>query len=33
MKPSLGNAGINKLARVMQQRMKEVINPLLLDFG
>jgi hypothetical protein len=34
MKPSSSNAGINKLARVMQQRMKEVgASPLLLDFG
>jgi hypothetical protein len=34
MKPSSGNPGINKLARVMQQRMQEVNkSPLLLDFG
>ena len=32
MKPSSGNPGINKLARVMQQRMQEVNkSPLLLD--
>lgn len=34
MNPSSGNPGINKLGRVLQQRMKEVnASPLVLDFG
>lgn len=34
MNPSSGNPGINKLGKVLQQRMKETnASPLVLDFG
>lgn len=34
MNPSSGNPGINKLGKVMQQRMRDTnASPLVLDFG